>query len=257
MVINPGAGIAAILVALSIALFLFGAIFINMAWIALATVLYVLGPILIVFGVIPRLGGRVLSNWITALVQLSAWRIWMAVCGWFVWNGPSLFLHDMQSGGPLDFGNTTVMIESAVMSLVFAGMYFATPLIINAVLPLSRFSMLGMAAWSMAMNRSSGAIASFMRVGGAVAGAAVGGPAGMAVGAAAGQGANIVQQIGSTAGGGSGGSMGMLTSGGTSMPPGGGSGNGGSGDSGSGSGVGGGGTSSPPGGAAGGAAVAV
>jgi hypothetical protein len=256
MVINPGAGIAGILVALSIALFLFGAIFINMAWIALATVLYVLGPILIVFGVIPRIGGRVLSTWVTALVQLSAWRIWMAVCGWFVWNGPSLFLHDVQAGGPLDFENTTVMIESAVMSLVFAGMYFSTPLIINAVLPLSRFSMWGMAAWSMAVNRGTGAMATFMRVGGAVAGAAVGGPPGMVVGAAAGQGANVVQQFGSTAGGSSGGSSGKLTSGGTSAPPGGNSG-GGNGNSGSGSGASGGGASSPPGGAAGGAAVAV
>ena len=220
LVLNPGAGIAAILVALSIALFLFGAIFINMAWIALAVVLYVLGPVLIVLGMIPRLGGRVLSNWITALVQLSAWRIWMAVCGWFVWNGPSLFLHDLQAGGPLDFENTRIMIESAVMSLVFAGMYFATPLIINAVLPLSRFSMWGMAAWSIAMNRSTGAIATFMRVGGAVAGAAAGGPSGMAVGASAGQGANIVQHIGSTAGGGGNQSQGMLTSGGTALPPG-------------------------------------
>jgi hypothetical protein len=255
MVINPGAGIAGILVALSIALFLFGAIFINMAWIALATVLYVLGPVLIVFGVIPRLGGRVVSNWVTALVQLSAWRIWMAVCGWFVWNGPSLFLHDVQAGGPLDFENTTVMIESAVMSLVFAGMYFSTPLIINAVLPLSRFSMWGMAAWSMAVNRGTGAMATFMRVGGAVAGAAVGGPPGMVVGAAAGQGANVVQQFGSTAGGSSGGSSGMLTSGGTSAPPGGNSG-GGNGNSGSGSGASGGAASSPPGGAAGGAAIA-
>lgn len=218
MVINPGAGIAAILVALSIALFLFGAIFINMAWIALATVLYVLGPVLIVLGMIPRIGGRVLSNWILALVQLSAWRIWMAICGWFVWNGPSLFLHDVQAGGPLDFDNTRVMIESAVMCLVFAGMYFATPFIINAVLPLSRFSMWGMAAWSMAMNRSTGAISTFMRVGGAVAGA-VGGPPGMAVGAAAGQGANIVQGIGSTAGGGASGSAGLLTSGGAALPP--------------------------------------
>jgi hypothetical protein len=249
MVLNPGAGIAAILVALSIALFLFGAIFINMAWIALAVVLYVLGPVLIVLGMIPRLGGRVLSNWITALVQLSAWRIWMAICGWFVWNGPSLFLHDVQAGGPLDFENTRVMIESAVMSLVFAGMYFATPLIVNAVLPLSRFSMWGMAAWSMAMNRSTGAIATFMRVGGAVAGAAVGGPPGMAVGAAAGQGANIVQHIGSSAGGGGNQSPGMLTSGGTALPPGGGGGNTGP-TSGADGGAG------PPGGAAGGAAAA-
>jgi hypothetical protein len=256
MVVNPGAGIAAILVALSIALFLFGAIFINMAWIALATVLYVMGPILIVFGIIPRLGGRVLTNWVTALVQLAAWRVWMAVCGWFVWNGPSLFLHDIQASGPLDFENTRVMIESAVMSLVFAGMYFATPFIVNAVLPLSRFSMWGAAAWSMAMNRSTGAVATFMRVGGAVAGA-VGGPQGMAAGAAAGQGANIVQKIGA-AGGSSGGSAGMLTSGGTSKPPGGGGGNEGSGGSGSAAGAGGGGTQSPPGGVGGGsAAVAV
>ena len=179
----------------------------------------------------------------------------MAICGWFVWNGPSLFLHDVQAGGPLDFDNTRVMIESAVMCLVFAGMYFATPLIINAVLPLSRFSMWGMAAWSMAMNRSTGAISTFMRVGGAVAGAAVGGPPGMAVGAAAGQGANIVQGIGSTAGGGTGGSAGLLTSGGTALPPSGG-GSGGNEGGGSSSGKGGSGAS-PPGGAAGGAAVAV
>jgi hypothetical protein len=254
MMLNPGAGIAAILVALSIALFLFGAIFINMAWIALATVLYVLGPILIVLGMIPRLGGRVLSNWIVALMQLSAWRIWMALCGWFVWNGPSLFLHDVQAGGPLDFDNTRVMIESAVMCLVFAGMYFATPFIINAVLPLSRFSMWGMAAWSMAMNRSTGAISTFVRVGGAAAGAAVGGPPGMAVGAAAGQGANIVQGIGSAAGG-AGGPAGLLTSGGTALPPGG-SGAGGNQGGGSSSGKGGSGAR-PPGGAAGGAAVAM
>lgn len=138
-IINPGIGLALLLVGLAIAVFLISALFINIAWLALAVAAYTFSPIALALGVVPRWGSKLLESWISSLVQLSAWQIWMAICAWFVKLGPFMFLQDAGNSGGLDSLSTRTSLESGAMCLVFAAFYMATPWIISAFLPISHF----------------------------------------------------------------------------------------------------------------------
>lgn len=185
-IINPGMGLSMIMIGLSIALFLFGWLFMTYAFLALAIASYVFSPIVIALGVIPRWGGRLMENWVSSIVQLSAWQIWMAICTWFVKLGPLLFLKDAGNGGPLDTTNTRVMIESAAMCLVFAAMIFATPWVVNALLPISHFGYYANMAMNVTTGKITGAVTTAAQVATMGAGGGAGGGGGAMAGASAG-----------------------------------------------------------------------
>ena len=206
-IINPGVGLGMVLIGLAIAIFLLSALFINIAWLALAVAAYTFSPIALALGIIPRWGGKLLESWISSLVQLSAWQIWMAICGWFVKLGPFMFLQSSGSTGPLDSLDTRLSLETGAMCLVFAALYMSTPWIISAYLPISHFGFHASRAIGAAYGMISGTAGVAMEAAGTVASAAVTGGAGAGGGAAAGGGGGAIG-AGGMAGGGAGGAGG-------------------------------------------------
>lgn len=147
---GPGL-LTGLVIGLSICVMLIGSLFINTLWVIFTVVLYTFGPLVIVLGLIPGWGPKILTNWFGALIQLSAWQIWMAICWWCVEVGSQLpFLMNNGELPTIDNlkGHVT-SFEGAAFALVFALLYLATPFIVQGILPLSRFSVMagiGMAA---------------------------------------------------------------------------------------------------------------
>ena len=217
-IINPGIGLAMVLIGLAIAVFLLAALFMNIAWLALAIAAYVFSPIALALGVIPRWGSKLTEAWISSLVQLSAWQIWMAICAWFVKLGPFMFLQDAGTAGGLDSLDTRLSLETGAMCLVFAALYMATPWIISAYLPISHFGFHASRAIGAAYGMLSGTAGAISSAAGTVAGAAAGGPAGAVAGGGAGGSLNSAMSAGG--GGGGGGLVSALPAGGGGASPG-------------------------------------
>lgn len=121
-------------------IFIIATLFINTLWIVFVIALYVFGPLSIVLGAIPKVGGKLIETWIGACVQLSIWQVWMAICWWFVSLGTELVVGDLSGGsvsGTLSAGGAW---QVTGLSLVFACLYFATPFIVQGLIPISSFS---------------------------------------------------------------------------------------------------------------------
>lgn len=133
-----------LVIGLSIIVFFIGSLFINTLWLIFVIALYIFGPISIVLGILPGWGGKITSTWFGALVQMSAWQIWMAFCWFCVMMGSELFR--LQNGGQLpQIGDLKGMVnsfEAAAFALVFTLLYLATPFIVQGLLPLGRFSVM-------------------------------------------------------------------------------------------------------------------
>jgi hypothetical protein len=149
--------LTSLVIGLSILIYIIGSLFINTLWLIFVVALYIFGPISIVLGVIPGWGGKMISTWLGALVQLSAWQIWMAFCAFCIQIGSELFR--IQNGGDLptvgDLSGSVSSFESAAYALVFAVMYLSTPFIIQGLLPLGRFSVMAGIGVAAAQNQVS------------------------------------------------------------------------------------------------------
>jgi hypothetical protein len=69
-------------------------------WKFFVVVLYVTGPLLIVMGLVGGFGERVLASWVTALVQVSLWQVWFAICAFFVRSADGFFYKAITEGSP-------------------------------------------------------------------------------------------------------------------------------------------------------------
>jgi hypothetical protein len=162
-------GLSQMVNALSTLLFIIGFVLMNILWVVLVVILYVFSPILIALGLVPKWGNKILSNWIGAIVQLSAWQIWMKICTWLYTTGIKIFIAPVSSND-FDVASGANMTQAAVLGLLGAGLFFATPVIINAVLPISQFSSYGGLGYEMAMSRIAWATEKAGQAGGMIPG---------------------------------------------------------------------------------------
>lgn len=215
--------LTSLVIGLSILVFLIGSLFINTLWLIFVVALYIFGPISIALGVIPGWGGKLISTWLGALVQLSAWQIWMAFCWFCVMIGGELFR--IQNGGALPtIGNlrgTVTSFESAAFALVFALLYLATPFIIQGLIPLGRFSVMAGIGVAAAQSQIGSAIKGGQQAlsqGRGGGGSGGGGASRSAPGGAAGRSGGGTPGGGAAGGAGGGGGGGGAAAGGAAVP---------------------------------------
>ena len=182
--LNPGVGLTGLVIALADLLFFISLIFMGLLYLALMIIAYITGPLVIALGAIPRWGNRLLATWVGTMVQLSVWPIWFALVAWFILVTNKVFLVS-NSTNLLSLDTTSQNIESAVLALLLALMNFATPFIINMVLPVSRTSQLGQYAWGVASAKMSSMVGGAVRMAGMAAGGLAGGAGGAAAGSSA------------------------------------------------------------------------
>lgn len=145
------------------------AILMTLFWRFLVVILFVMGPILCVLGVIPQFGPKVIGGYFAALCQVSAWQIWFAVCAFFVKSGNAFFQAQRDLFTKVDAVND---YESIAICLMFAIAYLMTPFLVNALLPISKFSAMGTWAMQSGMKAVMGAASGVMQMaGGKVVGA--------------------------------------------------------------------------------------
>jgi hypothetical protein len=174
-VFTPVAGAMDLVRALaSIGLLVVGIIF-QLVWRALVMVLFIASPLCVVLGMIPGFGQKILSAWFGALVQVSAWQVWGAMCAWMVKSADGFFTlqKDLATGQP-GFANDA---ESVAVSILFVILYAACPAVVGKLFPISGFSALASTVTSgFGAIVGAGVSVAKMAVGGAV-----GGPLGAAV----------------------------------------------------------------------------
>jgi hypothetical protein len=168
-------GIAAFVTSLCMLLFMIAAFVMPSIWLIFATLLFIFGPLVISLGMLPRIGGKILGNLFGSLFELSMWQAWFHICAWLVMASNDLVgkkaidLFNNGANGAQATDSAYTSAESAAMGLVFAGMYFATPLVVRHLVPMSQ---IGTAA------------AAFINKASTVAGTAIGGVKGAVLGAA-------------------------------------------------------------------------
>ena len=127
-----------IIVGLGIMLYFVICFFMTSLWVVLATVLYITGPLVLVMAIFPG-GGKLAARWFGALLQLSLWQVWFAICYWFMDAGATKLL---QGQGLLintvdwrTMGAST-MLEGLAFAVLFGCMYLGTPYVVQAIFPL-------------------------------------------------------------------------------------------------------------------------
>jgi hypothetical protein len=170
--------LAAVVSVLCMLLFMIAAFVMPSIWLVFATLLFIFGPLVISLGMLPRIGGKILGNLFGSLFELSLWQAWFHICAWLVMASNDLvgkkvtdFFFNSENGAQaVDAAYTSA--EAAAMGLVFAGLYFATPLVVRHLVPVSQFG----ATAALIINKAS----SIATIG---AGMVTGGAGGAAAGA--------------------------------------------------------------------------
>lgn len=122
-------------------------------WRIFAIILYAISSLMVVLNIIPGIGTKLLGNWFGALVQVSFWQIWFSICAWFVTYADSIFTTS-------DYTSRSAVAnhaETTAFCVVFTALYAATPFIVNAIVPLSLFSGLGISSLLTVTNLAIGA----------------------------------------------------------------------------------------------------
>lgn len=182
--------------------FILGIFLITAFWVIFAVILYALGPLMIMAGLIPTYGDKLWSNWIGATIQCSLWQVWMAFCGKLI---TSSFLIQIEQLNPMnrvdgntaggEFSTVVMDLQQAAYALVFLMLYLATPFVSNYIFPLSSAG--GLGAFLMGMTALAAKKAT-----GAVKGVATAGPKGAALGGLKGVGSGAAGLAGGLASGG-------------------------------------------------------
>lgn len=162
---------AMIIIALCNILFVLALFIITAFWITFAVILYALGPLMIMAGLIPTYGDKLWGNWIGATIQCSLWQVWMAFCAKLI---TSSFLIQIEQLNPMNRvdGNsgggelsTAVMdMQQASYAVVFLVLYIATPFIANYVFPLG--SSAGLGSFMLATAAAAGKKVASIKTGG-------------------------------------------------------------------------------------------
>lgn len=116
--------------------FFISATLMHMLWRIATIILYVSGPILIVFSLAPGFGLRILTGWFGATFQVAFWQVWFAICAYFVQTSDKILTITVLDSK----ARTANHIESVVFALVFTILFIGTPIIVNILLPISAFS---------------------------------------------------------------------------------------------------------------------
>jgi hypothetical protein len=116
--------------------FFISATLMHMLWRIATIILYVSGPILIVFALAPGFGLRILTGWFGATFQVAFWQVWFAICAYFVQTSDKILTITVLDSK----ARTANHIESVVYALVFTLLFIGTPIIVNILLPISAFS---------------------------------------------------------------------------------------------------------------------
>jgi hypothetical protein len=140
-VITGELGLVWIIIGLSIILYFLICFFMTSLWLVLATVLYITGPLVMVMAIVPG-GGKLAARWFGALLQLSLWQVWFAICYWFMDAGATkLFQGEGLLTDSVDWrtmGHASTL-EGAAFALLFGLMYLSTPYVVQSVFPLGSF----------------------------------------------------------------------------------------------------------------------
>ncbi len=130
-----------IIVGLGIILYFVICFFMTSLWLVLATVLYITGPLVMVMAIVPG-GGKLAARWFGALLQLSLWQVWFAICYWFMDAGATkLFQGQGLLTNSVDWrtmGYATTL-EGLAFAVLFGLMYLGTPYVVQAIFPLGSF----------------------------------------------------------------------------------------------------------------------
>jgi hypothetical protein len=172
VILGIGGGIAWVVSKLCAILFMIASFVMPSIWLIFATLLFVFGPLVISLGMIPRIGGKLLGNLFGSVFELSLWQAWFHVCAWLVTASNDLVsneFHDFFNGakGAQAVDSAYTSAEAASMGLVFAGMYFATPMVVRYLVP---------------MSQAGSATSAIISKANSVAGMAIGGVGGAAAG---------------------------------------------------------------------------
>lgn len=116
--------------------FFISATLMHMLWRIATIILYVSGPILIVFSLAPGFGLRILTGWFGATFQVAFWQVWFAICAYFVQTSDKILTITVLDSK----ARTANHIESVVYALVFTLLFIGTPIIVNILIPISAFS---------------------------------------------------------------------------------------------------------------------
>ena len=141
---------AMIVIALCNILFVLSVFLISAFWLTFAIVLYALGPVMIIAGLIPTYGDKIWGNWIGATIQCSLWQVWMAFCGKLITSSFLIGISQLNianrmpgSSGGGEFSGAVMDWQQASYALVFLILYLATPLVANYVFPIGASAGLG------------------------------------------------------------------------------------------------------------------
>jgi hypothetical protein len=157
-----GAILTELIMGLGTILFFVSAIVINLLWRLFVVLMFVSGPLLIVLGSIPVFGPRVLGSWITGIIQISAWQVYMALMAFMVKTADGFFQRYVDlAHGKVD---TVNHFESIAITFAFGFLYLATPFMVNAVLPFSKVSMMATHGFLAATNSVIGFSSSLTRL---------------------------------------------------------------------------------------------
>jgi hypothetical protein len=116
-------------------------------WLMMAMILYIIGPLAIVMGLIPNYGEKLFHHYWASLIQCALWPVWLAICHKLI---SSAFFDTavmrntigVTSGTSNPMGFTEASLNDVRMTayvVVFMLLYGMTPFVINYIFPLSTF----------------------------------------------------------------------------------------------------------------------
>lgn len=117
-------------------IFFIAATLMHMLWRVALIILYITGPILIALSIIPGFGVKLLTAWFGAVLQVSFWQVWFAICAFFVQTSDKILTFTVGDSKAA----TANHVESVVFALIFTILYIGTPFIVGVLFPTSAFS---------------------------------------------------------------------------------------------------------------------
>jgi hypothetical protein len=116
-------------------------------WLTMAIILYIIGPLAVVMGLIPNYGEKLFHHYWASLIQCALWPVWLAICHKLI---SSAFFdtaimrnsYGVATGtsGPMGFTEAGLNdVRMTAYVVVFMLLYGMTPFVINYIFPLSTF----------------------------------------------------------------------------------------------------------------------
>lgn len=141
MMMNPsGAVMAQLYVLILTPIFFAEQIFIHVLWRMMANLLFMFGPLCIVFGVLGKHGRHVTLAWVGALIQMGLWGVWNAVMAIVMNEAHTLFYSANLITRSVDeiSGNSLAVPNYYEELIIMAGVMFLSmlgPVMISLLVP--------------------------------------------------------------------------------------------------------------------------